>query len=90
MVLSVFFFWSWCCLSFFELRPLITSFVSSNISYANCNDVVMVSVLASKWGRSWAQANDYKIRSCCFSTSQADLRSKSKDWLARIQDNVSK
>ena len=47
-------------------------------------------VLASELGRSWVQANDYKIRNCCSSASQADLRSKNKDWLAPIQDNVSK
>jgi len=26
---------------------------------------------------------------CCFSAKHAALRSKSKDWLARNQDNVS-
>ena len=32
------------------------------------------------------QTNDYKIGICCFSA----LRKKSKDWLARNRDNVSK
>jgi hypothetical protein len=27
---------------------------------------------------------------CCFSAKHATLRRKSKDWLARHQDNVSK
>jgi len=31
----------------------------------------------------------YKIDICCFSTKHAALRRKSKDWLARNQDNVS-
>ena len=32
---------------------------------------------------------DYKIGICCLSTKHAVLRSKSKDWLAGNQDNVS-
>jgi len=35
------------------------------------------------------QAKDYKISMCCFSAKHAALMSKSKDWLARNQDNVS-
>jgi hypothetical protein len=31
----------------------------------------------------------YKIGICCFSAKYAALRSKSKDWLARNQNNVS-
>ena len=31
---------------------------------------------------------DYKIGYCCFSTKHAALRRKSKDWLARNQNNV--
>ena len=36
------------------------------------------------------QTKDYQIGICCFSTKHAVLRRKSKDWLARNQDNVSK
>ena len=36
------------------------------------------------------QIKDYKIGICCFSAKHAALRRKSKDWLARNQDNVSK
>ena len=36
------------------------------------------------------QTKDYKIGICCFSAKHALLRRKSKDWLARNQDNVSK
>jgi len=32
---------------------------------------------------------DYKIGICCFSAKHAALRRKSKDWLARNQNNVS-
>jgi hypothetical protein len=35
------------------------------------------------------QIKDYKICICCFSAKHAALRRKSKDWLARNQDNVS-
>ena len=35
------------------------------------------------------QTKDFKIDICCFSAERAALRSKSKDWLDRNQDNVS-
>ena len=34
------------------------------------------------------QTKDYEIDHYCFSTKQAALRRKSKDWLARNQDDV--
>ena len=37
----------------------------------------------------WSQTNDYKIGICCFSAKHAALRTKSNDWLAGNQDNVS-
>ena len=41
------------------------------------------------WVRSPScQTKDYKIGICCFSTKHAALRRKSKDWLARNQNNV--
>ena len=54
----------------------------------------MVSVLApSAVDRGFeprsGQTKDYKIGMCCFSVNQAALRRKSKDWLARNQNNVS-
>ena len=36
------------------------------------------------------QTKDYKIGIRCFSAKHAALRRKSKDWLARNQNNVSK
>jgi hypothetical protein len=58
------------------------------------SSAVMVSLLASS-----AIDHGFKPRSgenktiklvfCCFSTKYAALRRKSKDWLARNQDNVS-
>ena len=35
------------------------------------------------------QTKDYNIVICCFSAKHTALRSKSKDWLARNQNNVS-
>jgi hypothetical protein len=35
------------------------------------------------------QTKDYEIGICCFSAKQAVLKRKSKDWLARNQNNVS-
>jgi hypothetical protein len=51
----------------------------------------MVIVLASS-DRSWivGQSKDYKFGICCFPAKHATLMRKSKDWLARNQDNVSK
>jgi hypothetical protein len=54
----------------------------------------MVRVLASSavvgglepWS---GQTKDYKIGICCFSAKHAALWRKSKDWLARNQNNVS-
>ena len=55
---------------------------------------VMVSVLASSavdrgFEPRSGQTKDYKIGMCCFSAEHAALRRKSKDWLARNQNNVS-
>ena len=56
---------------------------------------VMVSVLASRvvdrgFEPRSGQTKDYKIGICCFSAKHAALSRKSKDWLARNQNNVSK
>ena len=55
---------------------------------------VMVNMLASSAVESgfepWSgQIKDYKMGICCFSAKHTSLRRKSKDWLARNQDNVS-
>ena len=54
----------------------------------------MVSVLASStvdrgFKLRSGQTKDYKIGICCFSAKHTALRSESKDWLARNQNNVS-
>ena len=54
----------------------------------------MVSVLASGavdrgFEPRSGQTKDYKIGICCFSAKHAALKRKSKDWLARNQNNVS-
>ena len=35
------------------------------------------------------QSKDFRICICCFSAKHTALRRKSKDWLVRIQNNVS-
>ena len=55
----------------------------------------MISVLASSavdrgFEPRSGQTKNYRIGMCCFSAKHATLRRKSKDWLARHQDNVSK
>ena len=55
---------------------------------------VMVSVLASSaiicgCELRSCQTKEYTIGICCFSAKNASLRRKSKDWLARNQNNVS-
>jgi hypothetical protein len=37
----------------------------------------------------WVKTEDDKIGICCFCVKHAALSSKSKDWLALNQDNVS-
>ena len=54
----------------------------------------MVSVLGSRavdrgFEPRSVQTKDYQLSICCFSVKQAALRRKSKDWLARNQNNVS-
>jgi hypothetical protein len=49
----------------------------------------MVSVLASSAADRWFELNIIKLVFVCFSAKHAALRSKSKDWLARNQGNVS-
>ena len=54
----------------------------------------MVSVLASsavdrEFEPQSGQTKHYKIGICCITAKHASLRSKSKTWLARNQNNVS-
>ena len=54
----------------------------------------MVSVLASSaldrgFEPRSGQTKDFKIGMCCFSANHAALKRRSKDWLARNQNNVS-
>ena len=51
---------------------------------------MLVSSAVDRGFKSWSgQNNDYKIGICCFSAKHVALRRKSKDWLARNQNNVS-
>jgi hypothetical protein len=65
--------------------------ISKNL---NRIDGIMVSVLAlcavdHGFDPQSGQTKDYKIGICCLSAKHAALRRKSKDWLARNQNNVS-
>ena len=65
------------------------------ILWSNCISDVMVSVLASSVVDRVVkprldQTKNYEIGIYCFSAKHAALRSKSKNWLARNQNNVSK
>ena len=60
--------------------------VTSN--YVSCIGGVMVSMLASSVvDRGFDGVNPKTI--CCFSAKHTALRRKSKNWMARNQDNVS-
>ena len=66
---------------------------SLKFNLCTCFDGVMVSVLASGvvdrgFEHPSGKPKDYKIGICCFSAKHAALRRKSKDWLARNQNNV--
>jgi hypothetical protein len=72
----------------------VNYFLDSLTNIRNHIAAVMVSVLASSavdrgFEPRSGQAKDYKIGMCCFSAKHAALRRKSKDWLARNQNNVS-
>ena len=59
----------------------------------HCIGGVMVSVFASsvvihELEYRSGQTKEYQIGICCFFAKHAALRRKSKDWLARNQDNV--
>jgi hypothetical protein len=71
------------------------TFIFGYLQYLlNCIGGVMVSMLASSavdlGFEPWSgQTKDYKIDICCFSAKHTALRSKSKDWFAQNQNNVS-
>ena len=69
-------------------------FKHQNLLLSNQVGDIMVSVFAFSvvdrgFKPSSGQTKDYKVGMCCFSTKHAVSRSKSKDWLARNQNNVS-
>ena len=76
-------------------RYLIYDIINFMVSSTGMNHIcgVMVCVLASsvidRGFEPWSgQTKDYKVGICCFSAKHAALRRKSKDWLARNQNNV--
>ena len=85
-------------INIFEWKRIICSYLYCHWRYnnqkkGNCIGGVMVSVLASSvvdrgFEPRSGQTKDYKIGICCFSTKHTALRSRSKDWLAQNQNNV--
>jgi hypothetical protein len=74
---------------------MIKKISKNKIKIGNRIGSVMVSVLASSaiycgYEPRSGQTKEYKIGICCFSSKNSSLRRKSKDWLARNQNNVSK
>ena len=70
------------------------TYVNTQLVERVYNGGVIVSVLESsvvnrRFEPRSGQTKDYKIGICCFFTKHATLRRKSKDWLARNQNNVS-
>jgi hypothetical protein len=67
----------------------------SCLTFNKCISGVKISVLASSavdrgFEPGSGQTKDFKIGICCFSAKHVALRRKSKDWIARNQNNVSK
>jgi hypothetical protein len=84
---SIYGFW---LITFSDLSKHTTCFKHFYIFF-NCICGVMVSMLMVDRGfePQLGQTKEYKICICCFSAKHAALRRKSKDWLARNQNNVS-
>ena len=64
-------------------------FVKSNRVYGTMDSVLTSSVVDRGFKPWLGKTKDYKIGICCFSAKHAALRSKSKDWSIRNQNNVS-
>ena len=73
---------------FTELTNLIFSNLGNRIGGVMANMLASIAVDRGFESRS-GQSKDYFIGICCFSAKHTALRRKSKDWLARNQDNVS-
>jgi hypothetical protein len=50
--------------------------------------VLALSVVDREFESRSGQTTDYEIGICCFSAKHVAFRRKSKDWLARNQNNV--
>ena len=82
-------------MSFYPMSKFTDMFVLTYVLTLN-NRIggVMVNMLSSSavdygFEPRLGQTKDYNIGICCFSAKYTALRRKSKDWLARNQDNVS-
>ena len=78
----------------FGVFYFINTFDNNYQQHVNRIGGVMVSVLASSavnhgFQLRSGQTKNYEICICCLSDKRALLRRKSKEWLARNQDNMS-
>jgi len=85
---------AWSCQQFSSLKYDLCRCNLIFLCYCNRIGGVTVSVLASsvvdrRFQPLSNQTSDYEIGICCFSAKVVVLKRKSKDWLARNQDNVS-
>ena len=71
-----------------HLSYLHVKFITYIVIINNCISVLISSVVVRGFEPHSGQTKEYKIGICCFSAKHAALRGKSKDWLARNQDNV--
>ena len=83
-----------CCIKYNIKNIKIRTQVLSHLNFYIPHRWRNVSVLASSavdrgFEPRSGQTREHKFGICCFSANHATLRRKSKDWLARNQDNVS-
>jgi hypothetical protein len=65
---------------------LTTNWAIFQLYQVTFNEIYLLYTGFELWS---GQTKDYNIGICCFSAKHVALRSKSKDWLARNQNNVS-
>jgi len=72
------------------MLPLVIVYCQINLIGGVMVSMLALSAVDRVFQPRTGQTKDYKVGTCCFSAKHAALWRKSKDWLARSQDNVSK
>ena len=73
----------------FDCKNKMSSAAAHNLRTASMVSMLVLSVVDPEFEPRSGQTKDYEIGISCFSAKHAALRRKSKDWLARNQNNVS-